>query len=202
MAMPRFRSALSLVVIAAAVGCENSTPNQWRSAPTGASGSVVAVATPSASAPVPVMRRKAEAKVVVPTGAAAAGNDETWGEDKIAWRTPEAGLAEAARDHKPMMVVIYANWCPHCRNYSKVFDDLEVANASKKFVMIKANSEEAESFAAKYAPDGSYIPRTLFLNADGSIKQDVRAQNPRFAYFYDEHDPKPLLAAMSKAVGG
>jgi thiol-disulfide isomerase/thioredoxin len=129
----------------------------------------------------------------------AGGADAAWGGRAIAWRTPEEGLAEAKRAGKPVLVVIYTTWCPHCRNYSKVFADPRVAQAAKPFVMVREDGDAKTEFAAKLAPDGSYIPRTLFLRPDGSLAKEIRAHDGRYGYFYDEDDAAPLLAAMERA---
>ena len=38
----------------------------------------------------------------------------------------------------------------------------------------------------KYAPDGGYIPRVLFLDPKGEVHADVtnRNGNPKYKYFY------------------
>ncbi len=131
-----------------------------------------------------------------PTPAPSVG--ETWGGAAIAWRTPTEGLAEAQRTGKPMMLVLFTTWCPHCKNYSKLFDDPRVAEAAKGLVMVRTDADKDEATSNKYQPDGGYIPRTFFLKADGAMA-DIKAHEGKFAYFYDERDPAPLLAAMARA---
>jgi hypothetical protein len=52
----------------------------------------------------------------------------------------------------------------------------------------------------KYAPDGKYIPRTLFLSSAGALDPALQAPNPRYKYFYDERNPAPTLASMEAAL--
>jgi hypothetical protein len=52
--------------------------------------------------------------------------------------------------------------------------------------------------AAKYAPDGQYLPRTLFLSPSGDLWADVRGPLDEYKYFYDEHDPKSVLAEIAE----
>jgi thiol-disulfide isomerase/thioredoxin len=133
-----------------------------------------------------------------PTVAAAASPGEGWNAAQIDWQGYEAGLARAKAENKPICLIFYTSWCPHCKNYSHVFDAPEVVERAKGFVMIRANADNEPAIAAKFAKDGGYIPRTFFLAPDGTLA-DIHAPRPKFLYFYDEHDPAPLLAAMNKA---
>lgn len=195
----RLGPALAFVALALPLGCDANTPKAWQHA----KPDPAATATPTAAKPAnPTAMPTAapQPKPVVPTPAPTpAPNGETWGGTAIAWHAPDEGLAEAKRTGRPAMLVLYTSWCPHCKSFSKLFSDARVTEASKQFVMIKANSDEAEDFAWKYAPDGGYIPRTFFLKPDGSILADIRASDGQYKYFYDEKDPAPLLAAMDRA---
>ncbi len=187
----RLGAAIGFALVTTSLGCDAGTPKEWqRAAPAKATIAPPSTTTAGARAPT----RPAPAPTVEPAAAA-----ESWGGTAIAWRTPEAGLDEAKRSGRPAMLVLYTSWCPHCKNYSHVFSDARVAVAAKHFVMIRANSDDAEDFARNYQPDGGYIPRTLFLKPDGSILADVRAGDGPYKYFYDEHDAAPLLAAMERA---
>lgn len=189
----RLGTALVLVALSTPLGCDADTPKEWQRAK--ADPARPAPTQPTATAPAPT-QQPARAPTPAPTPAP---NAETWGGGAIAWHGPDDGLAEAKRTGRPAVLVLYTSWCPHCKNYSKLFADPRVAEASKQFVMIKANSDEAEDFAWKYAPDGGYIPRTFFLKPDGSILSDIRAGDGQFKYFFKEDDPSPLLAAMDRA---
>jgi thiol-disulfide isomerase/thioredoxin len=137
-----------------------------------------------------------------PTLAAAAAATpsagEGWNAQQIDWQGYEAGLARAKAENKPICLVFYTTWCPHCRNYSHVFDDPKVVERAKGLVMIRANADNEQAIASKFTKDGGYIPRTFFLAPDGTLA-DIHAPRPKYLYFYDEHDPAPLLAAMDTA---
>src|SRR5262245_2473407 len=94
---------------------------------------------------------------------ARAGGD--WNDGAIAWQPYEAGLAQAKKDKKPVCLVFFTEWCPHCANYSKVFHDPAVVTKSKSFVMIRLDKDQNAELSTKYAPDGQYIPRTFFLSS-------------------------------------
>jgi thiol:disulfide interchange protein len=130
--------------------------------------------------------------------AVAAG--ETWNAAQIDWQSYEAGLARAKAQNKPICLVFYTNWCPHCRNYSHVFDNPRVVEQAKGFVMIRANADDQSDLAGKFVKDGGYVPRTFFLAPDGSLQADIHAPRPKYLYFFDESDPSGLLAAMDTAA--
>jgi thiol:disulfide interchange protein len=130
-------------------------------------------------------------------GLAQAGGN--WNDAGIAWQPYEQGLETAKKDKKPVCLVFYTEWCPHCTNYSGVFHDKGVVEKSKKFVMIRLDKDKNAEISKKYAPDGEYIPRTFFLSPEGEISK-ITAPRDKFLYFYDEHQPAPLLAAMDKAL--
>lgn len=135
--------------------------------------------------------------LLLPTSARAGGD---WNDAGIAWRAYEEGLAEARRDNKPVCLVFYTAWCPHCTRYSAVFHDPKVVAASKKLVMIRLDKDANKALSAKYAPDGEYIPRTFFLAPDGTLQQDIHEQRAQYKYFYNESDPASVLRGMSRAL--
>jgi hypothetical protein len=136
--------------------------------------------------------------VLILAAMALAGGD--WNDGGIKWRPYEEGLAEAKKSKKPIVLIVYTEWCPHCTNYSKVFHDPKVVEKSKQFVMIRLDGDKNKEISSKYAVDGSYIPRTYFLSSSGEIDKDIHAPRPQFKYFYDERDPNSVLAGMDSAL--
>jgi thiol-disulfide isomerase/thioredoxin len=133
------------------------------------------------------------------TGAATARAGGNWNDAGIGWVDYEKGLAEAKKSEKPICLVFFTEWCPHCTNYSKVFHDPKVVEASKKFVMIRLDKDKNAELSKKFAPDGEYIPRTYFLGSDGALDPELKAPRDRFVYFYDENNPASVLAGMEAA---
>jgi|SRR5579862_8699149 len=129
---------------------------------------------------------------------ALAGGD--WNDSGIKWRSYDEGLAEAKKSKKPICLIFYTEWCPHCANYSKEFHDPKVIEKSKQFVMIRLDNDKNQALSKQYAPDGSYIPRTYFLSSNGTLDPDIHAPHDQFKYFYDEHNPDSVLAAMDAAL--
>jgi len=128
---------------------------------------------------------------------ALAGGD--WNDQGIKWRTFDDGLAEAKKSKKPVLLIFYTEWCPHCANYSKLFHDPKVVEKSKQFVMIRIDNDKNQELSKKFAPDGSYIPRTYFLTSAGVLDPDIHAPREQYKYFFDERNPESVLAAMDVA---
>ncbi|KAI5696526.1 hypothetical protein M8J75_014062 [Diaphorina citri] len=67
----------------------------------------------------------------------------------------------------------------------KVADSDKIAELSKHFELINVYDDE-EPDDNKYFPDGSYIPRILFLDADGEVDRKIYNQkgSKEHKYFY------------------
>jgi hypothetical protein len=132
------------------------------------------------------------------TGTARAGGD--WNDANIKWQSYEDGIAAGKKDKKPILLVFYTEWCPHCTNYAKVFHDPKVVEQAKKFVMIRLDKDKNAELSKKFAPDGEYIPRTYFLTSAGTLDPDITAARPQYKYFYNENDPASILTGMEAAL--
>jgi hypothetical protein len=98
------------------------------------------------------------------------------------------------------MLIVFTEWCPHCTNYSKLFHDPAVVEKSREFVMVRVDKDKQPEISKQNAPDGEYIPRTYFLSSDGVLDPALSAKRERYRYFYNESDPKDVLAAMDSAL--
>ncbi len=123
-----------------------------------------------------------------------------WNDANIDWNPYTEGLAAAKQQNKPVCLIFYTEWCPHCTNYSGVFHDPQVVTRAKDFVMIRIDKDKNTEISGKYAPDGQYIPRTYFLSSAGTLDPDIHAPREQFKYFYDEKNPASVLAAMDTAL--
>lgn len=128
---------------------------------------------------------------------ALAGGD--WNDKAVQWRSYDEGIGEAKKAGKPILLIFYTDWCPHCTKYSAVFHDDAVIAKSKNFVMVRVNKDDNAELSGKYAPDGQYIPRTFFLKSDASL-MGVKTPRDKYQYFYNPQGPAELLAAMDKAL--
>jgi len=133
--------------------------------------------------PRPEASARAAETVATSKSPAAPAAGESWNTNQIDWQPYDAGLARAKAQHLPVCLVLYTSWCPHCRNYSHVFDDPQVVARAREFVMIRANADDEPALAGKYARDGGYVPRTFFLAPDGALDPEIHAPRPKFLYF-------------------
>ena len=139
----------------------------------------------------------AAALLLAAPGPARAAGD--WNDAQIQWRSYADGLAEAKKESKPICLIFYTDWCPHCANYSKVFHDPKVVAEAKGFVMIRLNGDQEKELSKQFAVDGAYIPRTFFLSSAGKLDESIHAPRDKFKYFYDEANPASVLAGMEAA---
>lgn len=127
-----------------------------------------------------------------------AGGD--WNDSGIAWKSYEAGLVEAKKEKKPVLLIFYTEWCPHCTNYSKLFHDPKVVEQSKQFVMVRVDNDKNKDLGKKFAPDGGYIPRTFFLASDGTLDPEIHEARDQYKYFYNESSAASILSGMDRAL--
>jgi thiol:disulfide interchange protein len=125
---------------------------------------------------------------------------EDWNDAGVQWMPYEDGLAAAKKAHKPICLIFYTTWCPHCANYSKLFSNPDIVQKSKSFVMVRLDKDKNLELSKKYSPDGEYIPRTYFLSADGKLDASLTEERPQYKYFYSESDPGSILAGMDRAL--
>jgi thiol-disulfide isomerase/thioredoxin len=129
---------------------------------------------------------------------ARAGGD--WNDAGIDWQSYEDGLAKAKETGRPVCLVFYTDWCPHCTKYSGVFHDEKVVEQVKEFVAIRVNKDEHTEISTKYAPDGEYIPRTYFLSSAGELDPDIHEQRDQYRYYYNTSDSGSVLRGMREAL--
>lgn len=122
-----------------------------------------------------------------------------WNPRQVAWQPYALGLRAAARERKPIVLVFYTDWCPHCHNFSRVFHDPRVVEASRAFVMIRVERDDNPELSQAYALDGDYVPRTFFLLASGDVMEQLHRGHADFRYFLDEYEPDELLDLMRQA---
>jgi protein-disulfide reductase (glutathione) len=118
--------------------------------------------------------------------------------EQIAWRGLDEGLAEAASLGRPLMLVVHAAWCPRCRELKPRFSDPALVAASERFVMVNLDQDD-EPQALRYGPDGQYVPRVLFLDAQGKVDPTLsNASRSKYKYFYMPKDD--LVGVMQRAL--
>jgi protein-disulfide reductase (glutathione) len=118
---------------------------------------------------------------------------------EINWRDPKSGIYEASKSGKPVIMVMHATWCAACKRYRAVFKDPGIVAASKDFVMILVDADTEKSINGAFSPDGTYVPRTLFIDSDGNVSDKLVGKDPQYPHTIDADDPQELLALMNRA---
>ena len=162
------------------------------------SGDPSADVAPAKETPTPVAVK--EPTVAPPPAPARAGKHVDF-DPRIAWKPWDDAQRTAKAQGRPIMVVVYADWCPHCRELSPVFADPEIQKLSEGLVMVHENSDADPAWLKAYANLGSYVPRILFLAPDGTLKADLTSGNGRYPYFYTPQGVDALKSSMKRASG-
>ena len=97
-----------------------------------------------------------------------------------AWRTWDAGVSEAARLGRPVLVDVYTDWCGWCKRMDRdVYSRADVQEyLARRFVVVKLDAESraparyqgstltSRSLATRLGATG--YPTTVFLGAKGA----------------------------------
>ncbi|MEQ1651193.1 MAG: thioredoxin family protein [Hyphomicrobium sp.] len=118
---------------------------------------------------------------------------------EINWRDPKSGIYEATKTGKPVIMVMHATWCSACKRYRAVFKDAGIVAASKDFVMILVDAEKEKEINGAFSPDGTYVPRTLFIDTEGEVSNSLVGKDAQYPHTIDVDKPDELLTLMLKA---
>ncbi|WP_024276478.1 thioredoxin family protein [Hyphomicrobium sp. 802] len=124
---------------------------------------------------------------------------DEWNGAEINWRDARSGIYESAHTGRPVIMVFHATWCSVCKRFRQVFKDPAVVAASRDFVMILVDADQEKEVNGAFQPDGSYVPRTLFLDSDGNVSDKLVGTDPQYPHSVNVDSPAELLALMKKA---
>lgn len=196
---PQIRAVpLALCAFALVAGCEKSAPAApAETAQKTQAATATGAAAPKAEAAPPV--QKPPVKVTAEHRKAAAALHFPDAIDWVDWPTARARSAESG---KPICLVVYADWCPRCKELAPVFADAEVVEASKNLVMVHQDNDAKPDWLDAYAEQGTYVPRVFFFGTDGNLRTDLTSGHPRYPYFYTPSGKAALVRSMRAAAGG
>lgn len=97
----------------------------------------------------------------------------------LKWKSFDAGLAEAKKTNKKVLIDVYTDWCGWCKKMdAATYADKDVSQyLGERYVLVKLNAESSKKLlyrdkeyterelAAAFGISG--YPSTLFLRADG-----------------------------------
>lgn len=181
-----FVRALVVVALGSLSGCESGAGPRAKREPEPAA-TVAAVKAPSTPQ--------------APSTAEKHGQGVEW-RGNIEWHTWADALPLASRQSKPIMLVVFADWCPHCRELGPVFADPEIEALAKRFVMVRQNHDDSPAWLEPYNEKyGGYVPRIFFFDSSGKMRDDLTSGHPRYPYFYAAEQPEFLKHTMRRAIG-
>jgi hypothetical protein len=125
-----------------------------------------------------------------------------WNDKAVGWQAYDAGLARAKQDKKPVMLVVFTEWCPHCTNYSKLFHDPQVVEKVARVSSCPPSTRTSKPEISKQPqrPTASTSPRTYFLSSGGVLGSVARGQPRPVPLLLQRERPKDVLAAMDSAL--
>lgn len=123
-----------------------------------------------------------------------------WNQQGIKWMSYKEGTRLAQQINKPVLAVFHATWCHYCAAYSQLFHDPRVVEASKHFIMVSIDVDQNGLLNAVYAERGSQIPRTLFMQPNGTPVYDFSYSDTNYPYFVEYRTPDDLLGLMTVGV--
>lgn len=93
--------------------------------------------------------------------------------------TPYKKAVEMAKtEEKPIFIMLYADWCPHCNQMKKeVFNDPNVMDFLKEnYVCIWKNIEKEEGIALKNKYNTKSLPTFLFLDSNETLLYALKGE--------------------------
>ena len=66
--------------------------------------------------------------------------------------------------------------------------------------MILVDIDKNPEINSGFSPDGVYVPRTIFLDATGEIRHDLKGADAEYPHSLDISGPGELLSLMKKAA--
>ena len=108
----------------------------------------------------------------------------------------ETILEKAARESKPAIMDVYADWCIPCRSMDEnLFKDPEVLKLSEDFTMVRLditkNFSGQDEIRKKYSIEGA--PTIVFFNRNGKEIPELRIES--------KIDTAEFILSMNKALG-
>lgn len=67
--------------------------------------------------------------------------------NNVAWMSIEEAEAASLKNPKPLYVMVYANWCPHCKNFDKTTykDPKVIQELNNNFYPVKINAHSNQT---------------------------------------------------------
>lgn len=116
-----------------------------------------------------------------------------WNDAELTWFDYTSGVQEIQRQKAKGLVVLYADWCPTCKKYSKLFKNKKVVKALDGLVLIRANVDTADEVAELIHYDGGYVPKTIALSSNGEVSKSIYPKKKEFMFYLDPKSELHLI---------
>lgn len=115
----------------------------------------------------------------------------------------KTALETAKKEGKPLFVMLYADWCPHCNLMkSEVLSDQAVKDfLSKNYVATYKNIEKEEGIALKTKFNTKSLPTFLFLDANENLIYALKGEMKKAEFLNELNyalNPKMQLPYLEK----
>jgi len=77
-----------------------------------------------------------------------------WNDSELQWNSYYDGLAELKATGNKGTFIIYADWCPTCKQYSKLFKNGAVIDALQGITLIRLNKDKQPDVSKQFDFDG------------------------------------------------
>ncbi|KOP37017.1 thioredoxin family protein [Flavobacterium sp. WLB] len=120
--------------------------------------------------------------------------------DGITYKT---AIENAKTQNKPVFIMLYADWCPHCNQMKKeVFSDQNVMDfLNKNYICIWKNIEKEEGIALKNKFKTTSLPAFLFLDANETLLYALKGEMKKEDFLAEANyalNPKLQLPYLEK----
>jgi len=122
-----------------------------------------------------------------------------WNNETLNWFSYEDGLKEMKKTGKKGILLIYADWCSTCKNYSTYFKDDVVIDKLSEFILIKTNHDQEPSISEKYSFDTKYVPKTIALESDGLLSKLLYPKTKDFMFYIPIEGKHHLINFLKSA---
>jgi len=118
----------------------------------------------------------------------------------LTWYSYEQGVSLAKQSGKPILLLVYADWCSKCRALAPVFERSDVHALASKMIVVRQDQDQPAPWLTGLGVSGNYVPRIIFLNADGTVQNTLTSGHPRYPFFYAAERPEILLSSLKLAL--
>lgn len=107
-----------------------------------------------------------------------------WNHNQISYNE---ALIQASKQNKPVFIMLYATWCPHCNTMkSTVFSNSKVLDfLNKNYICVWKDIEKEEGIVLKEKYNTRGLPTFLFIDSKETLLYSVKGEMKTDAFMYE-----------------